>query len=328
MTPIPVQHIAVGILQKPNGEVLVTSRPPGKSMAGYWEFPGGKIEPGETIEQGLKRELQEELAITVNSSRPLITLNHHYKHSHEGGNPFSAKNITLHVRLISAWSNQPTPQEQQAMAWELPSKLRQRKLLPADWPIVTALELPVNYWITPDPVDTEAWLSQLERVLQSGIKLIQLRATNLGADEYERLAKKAIQQSHHYKAKILLNANPDVAVELGADGVHLNTRRLINLTQRPLPKNYCVAASCHNADELKQAQKLAADFAVLGPVKETLSHPDRAVMGWQQFSEQTSNVNLPVYALGGLTDADKEIAWQAGAQGIAAMRGFIKNPSL
>ncbi|HET9679942.1 MAG TPA: Nudix family hydrolase, partial [Gammaproteobacteria bacterium] len=224
-TPTPAQHIAVGILQKPSGEVLITSRPPGKPMAGYWEFPGGKIEPGETIEQAMQRELHEELAITFDSSRPLITLNHRYVD----------KTVTLHVRLINTWSGEPSPQEQQAMAWETPSQLRHRKLLPADWPIVTALELPSHYWITPDPVDTQAWLSQLEHVLQSGIKLIQLRATNLNETEYKALAEKAIQQSHKYNAKVLLNANPELAIEVVADGVHLNTRRLVRLTQRPLP---------------------------------------------------------------------------------------------
>jgi 8-oxo-dGTP diphosphatase len=121
---------------------------------------------------------------------------------------------------------------------------------------------------------------------------------------------------------VLLNAGPERVVEVCAAGVHLNTQRLMRLSQRPLPAHLRVAASCHNADELHQAMRVGCDFVVLGPVQPTATHPGAAHLGWSGLHALCEVTGVPVYALGGMTEADLDAAWRAGAQGIAAIRGL------
>jgi 8-oxo-dGTP diphosphatase len=116
---------------------------------------------------------------------------------------------------------------------------------------------------------------------------------------------------------LLLNAEPERVPRCDADGVHLNGKRLAQYSSRPLDDHFWVAASCHNAEELRQAERLGADFAVLSPVAPTPSHPGAVPLGWEAFSRLCAGVNLPVYALGGMRTQDLARARQAGAQGLA-----------
>jgi 8-oxo-dGTP diphosphatase len=110
---------------------------------------------------------------------------------------------------------------------------------------------------------------------------------------------------------------------LGADGVHLNAQRLMGLRERPGADEFWVAASCHDATELQQAARIGVDFAVLGPVAATTTHPDTIPLGWGRFAELVAGVNFPVYALGGLVGVDLARARHSGARGIAAVRAFL-----
>jgi 8-oxo-dGTP diphosphatase len=83
-----------------------------------------------------------------------------------------------------------------------------------------------------------------------------------------------------------------------------------------------LAASCHDADDLKRAEDLGADFALLSPVLPTRSHPDAEPLGWERFAAMVDRANLPVYALGGMHPSMLSRAWQAGAQGVAGIRGL------
>jgi 8-oxo-dGTP diphosphatase len=81
-----------------------------------------------------------------------------------------------------------------------------------------------------------------------------------------------------------------------------------------------VAASCHDAEQLAHAIRLELDFAVLGPVKPTASHPGAAPMGWSRFAELARGASIPVYAIGGMSSVDLYDAWRAGAHGVAMIR--------
>ncbi len=139
---------------------------------------------------------------------------------------------------------------------------------------------------------------------------------------FEALAVKAISACHEAGAKILLNADPQLALELKADGVQLNGPNLMALTERPLSKDYLLAASCHDEKEILKACELGLDFVVLSPVQATASHPDATPLGWEQFHALTGLATIPVYALGGVSKDDTQQAWQQGGQGVSAIRAL------
>jgi len=131
-----VLHVAAGVLQDRLGRVLISQRPPSSHMGGAWEFPGGKINSGETPLQGLVRELQEELAIRVDYARHLIRYNHDYPD----------RRIQLYVWKVLDWRDDPRGMEGQSVQWVEPADLMQAGLLPADERIASVLlsKSPVN----------------------------------------------------------------------------------------------------------------------------------------------------------------------------------------
>ena len=127
----PITEVAAGILLDAQGRYLLGQRPAGKPYAGYWEVPGGKIEKGESVFAALKRELQEELGIEIQSSEELTVLEHDYPHAY----------VRLHVSVIRHWSGTPQGCEGQALSWELvdAQTTSVQPLLPAAWPMLARL---------------------------------------------------------------------------------------------------------------------------------------------------------------------------------------------
>ncbi len=306
-------RVAVGILFNARGEVLLTRRPEHVHQGGLWEFPGGKVEAAETIQAALRRELHEELGITVLSARPLIRIRHAYPD----------KRVLLDVWRVDRYLGEPRGLEAQPLRWATPEAMNRLRFPAADVPIINALRLPSFYLITGDPADRPAvFLHCLERALQRGIRLLQLRARQLPEPALLDLYRQARTLAKHYEATLLLNGSPEQALAIQADGVHLSARRLLELQSRPLPADRWVAASCHTETELCHACRLGLDFVVVSPVKPTRSHPDTPPLGWAGLQALTEMANLPVYALGGMTSDDLEQSWRHGAQGIAAIRSL------
>ena len=269
-------------------------------------------EPGESPEAALARELREELGIEVEIGDPLIAVPQRYPH----------KRLRLDVRHIRAWQGSAKGHEGQALAWVPPARLASYPMPPADIPVVAALLQPDRYLVTPDPgSDGRAWLRCLDDALQSGIRRVQLRARNRLPEDWEKLAGEAAVLCRQAGAEVLLNGDVALAARLGT-GVHLQAAQLRGFGSRPLPGGQLVAASCHDADELALAEALACDFAVLGPVRPTATHPGAPTLGWEGFAALREGVSLPLYALGGMKPADIAAARQHGAQGIAAIRGL------
>lgn len=308
-----IVHVAVAVIQNANGAVLIALRSEKSHQGGLWEFPGGKVDQDENIEVALKREIKEELNIDILSARPLIRVPYAYPD----------KQVLLDVWRVSDYTGTPVGHEGQEIQWVQPGQLSTFSFPAANHPIINALMLPDQYLITPEPsADHEEFLHSLEQTLCAGITLVQLRARTLDESHYRSLAEKAVKLCHQYKARVLLNAEPMLATETGADGVHLNSQRLLALASRPLESGQLVSASCHDASELVHAASLGADFAVLSPILQTQSHPNAEPLGWDKFNELTELVAIPVYALGGMTSAHIEQAWQCGGQGIASMRSL------
>jgi 8-oxo-dGTP diphosphatase len=305
-------HVMAGAILDDAGRVLVARRPDHVHQGGLWEFPGGKLEPGEVPEVGLARELLEELGIAVYASRPLIRIHHDYGERH----------ILLDVRRVDAFGGTPRGLEGQPLDWMAPEDMDPAAFPAADRPIIVALRLPALLLITPDPGDPDAFLGRLGRAIGGGVRLIQLRAHRLDDAAYRGLARRAFDLCDTVGARLLLNRDPDRVADLPRHGLHLSARLLAALDRRPGRSSDLVGASCHDAADLSRASRLGLDYALLSPVKPTASHPQARPLGWEGFAELADPACLPVYALGGLAPTDVGDAIRHGAQGIAAIRGL------
>lgn len=303
-------EVVAAVIQREDGDFLLAQRPVGKAYAGYWEFPGGKIEHGEPAVDALRRELHEELGIDAVLAYPWLTRDHDYEHAA----------VRLRFFRVVQWRGEPHGREAQQLAWQSAQALTVSPMLPANGPILRALELPPVYGISnAAELGVSGFLQRLEHKLSNGLRLLQIREKQLPAAELAVLAAQAVKLAHRYGARVLVNDDVELALQTGADGVHLTAGRLMRITSRPaLP---WVGASCHDTRELAHAEAAGADFVVLGPVSPTPSHPGARTLGWNNFSQLVADYPLPVYALGGMRPADLRAAWQAGAHGIGMMRG-------
>jgi len=306
-------HVAAAAIFDDRNRVLLSKRSAHVHQGGLWEFPGGKLEKGENVEQGLRRELLEELGISPTGARPLIRVWHDYPD----------KSVLLDVWRIDRIKGIPQGREGQKIEWVPVSRLPCYAFPEANLPIIKAVSLPEYYLITPEPGgDIPRFLAGLERALSSGVSLLQLRARELSDDDYKGLVPEVLQRCRQVNARLLLNAEPKLAKESGAAGVHLTSERLMALSTRPLDDTCLVAASCHNQDQLEHAANLGLDFVVVSPVKGTTSHPGARPLGFKGFHDLADQAKIPVYALGGMQVSDLSTAFQSGAQGIAAIRGL------
>ncbi len=304
--------VVAAVLKDAQGRVLVTQRPAGKPLAGYWEFPGGKIESGEQPFAALQRELQEELGLDVQQARPLLQLSHEY----------AEQRVELDIWRVTRWSGVPCAHESQAIAWVKPDELSRRRLLPADTPVVQRLRLPPCMLVTPSPEDETGFLMTLERRLAEGREFVQFRGPALPERQYGVIAREVIRLCREYGARVVLNAEPELARQLGADGAHLSRARLGTLARRPLSQEFLIGASCHEAADIRRAVQQSLDYVVLGAVRPTASHPGRKPLGWETFAELAAESSVPVYAIGGLTPAELDTVRAQGGYGLAAMRAL------
>lgn len=307
----PRIHVVAAAVFNGRGEVLIARRPVHVHQGGLWEFPGGKLEPGETPLAGLHRELHEELGIEPLHARPLIQIAHDYADKH----------VLLDVWRIDTYRGDAHGREGQPIAWRRPDTLDARDFPAANAAIVTAVKLPPVYLVTPEPRDMPNFLAHLESRFRAGIRLAQLRATTLAAHDFRDLAAVALDIARRYGAGLLLNTEPARAAELGA-GLHLTSRRLMALERRPLGRDCWLAASCHNETELAAACRIGVDFVVVGPVFPTASHPGAPTLGLAGLTRLCERATVPVYALGGVSPAHIDALYQCGAQGAAGITAF------
>lgn len=302
--------VVAAVLQQPDGRFLLAQRPEDKAYAGYWEFPGGKVEDGETPAAALTRELHEELGIDVTAAWPWLVREFDYPHAA----------VRLNFFRVRAWRGELQSREGQAFAWQRIDAISVAPLLPANGPILQALGIPEIYAITGfAPAEYPQVLDRIDAALKRGLRLLQIRGKDWPPELFARYAGEIIARAHGCGARVLINADVALAQRNGADGVHLTSQQLQQITRRP--DCMLVGASCHNAQELRRAEQLGADFAVLGPVLPTPTHPDAKVLGWDRLRQLTVDARIPVFALGGLQPGDCGQALASGAHGLAMVRG-------
>ncbi len=317
LTRVSAAVILRNIENEDGAEYLLAQRPPGKAYAGYWEFPGGKVEAGESFAEALVRELQEELAITVTAMTPWLTRHFVYPHAR----------VEIRFFRVTAWGGDLHPHEHTDNTW-LPTALMAggkdldqmpvSPVLPANTPILRALALPPVYALTnAGAVGIDA---ELERIRHVRPMLVQVREKTLDGSQRLAFAREVVALVHGYGGHVLLNGSVEDAMSVGADGVHLSAAALMACESRPdMP---LVFASCHNPAELNKASGLGLDAVVLGSVNPTPSHPGQAPLGWTNFAQMMEGAALPVFAIGGMTAEDVAQAQAVGAQGVAMLRGW------
>ncbi len=302
--------VSVAVMVRGDGQVLLARRPASKVYAGYWEFPGGKVEPGETDGEALAREIQEELGVEITRAWPWVTQVYAYPHA----------TVRLKFFRVTGWTGEPRAKEHDAIIWQPPGAIDLEPLLPANGPVLRGLTLPHEYAISDaSSLGEEAFAARLQARFSAGLRLLQVREIDWPRERMASLVRRAIELGRPHGARVLVNNDIALAHHSGAHGVHLTARQLSALGTRPDME--LVGASCHNRAELEAAQELGADFAVLGPVCRTPSHPEREAMGWDAFAALVSEASLPVFALGGVHRGDMERAWTCGAHGVAMLRG-------
>jgi len=310
--PRDAVHVVAGVLSDARGRILLARRTAGRDLAGAWEFPGGKVEAGESPLAALDREWQEELGVRVLAASPLVSVPQAYP----------GKRIVLDVYRITSAQGTPRGRERQALAWAPADRLHGYPMPPADRPVVAVLNDPDRYLVTPVPgTEPGAFLARIERALLAGVRRLQLRAPGLPMSQLRPLAIAAQALCRQAGGQLYVNGEPELAAELGC-GLHLRASQLMQARQRPLPEGQPLAASCHDAEQLRRAEDLGADFAVLGPVAATPSHPGQPALGWSAFAALREQVSLPIYAIGGMRAGDISLARRHGGQGIAAIRGL------
>ena len=309
----PTISVTLGVVLRDN-RVLVGWRESALHLGGCWEFPGGKVKSNETPRHAVVRELKEELGLIIKETdaEPLIEFEWCY----------DAQRYSFSVYTIKNCRDVPGSRFYRSLEWRAVSELKASDFPAANGVIIKALSLPDRYLITPASLDSSALKRGLDAAFQSGISLAVFRATELDSRTYIEYARKLLSQSSAWHNKLLIHNHPAQVDILSVAGVQLGAEYAAKYRTRPLPDDKLLAVSCHNRAELEQACRLEADFALLGPLKTTPSHPGEPPLGWGTFRALVKDATIPVYAVGGLETADLADCRMHGAQGIAAIRSL------
>ncbi|MEH6503171.1 MAG: Nudix family hydrolase [Cycloclasticus sp.] len=304
--------VAVGVIRNKKGDVLISERPSHVHQGGLWEFPGGKLEPGESSYKALKRELFEELNISISSAKPLVKIYHQYENL----------SVLLDVYTVDDFQGEARGMENQAIRWVAVSELKNYSFPAANKRIIDTLKLPRFYPIVDETLgDSATMLAHLDKLIDRGYTMIQWRANSLNDKDYKQLAIRAMQLCEIKGVRLFLNTRLDLAIELNAHAVHLSADNL-TFKREQVPDSIQLAASCHTAKELERAHDVGALFSLLSPVCATKSHPGEKPLGWDVFATLAGSSTIPIFALGGLGPDDIETALLNGAQGVSGIRAF------
>lgn len=301
-----VIEVAAAIVRDANGRVLLSRRPAHKHQGDCWEFPGGKREPGESMEKALARELDEELGLTLRACRPFMTIDYDYPD----------RRVRLCFREVADFAGIPRGREGQPVDWFHPDALQTLAMPAANRPLVTALRLPEAWAILPGDMDEQDFVRALPSQAEAG-RGIYLRGLESRPAEMQARAR----QCREHGLAIMVRDDVELARSVNADVLHLSSSASEPLTQRPEFEGL-TSMACHNRAERDRALTLGADQILLAPVTATPTHPDAIPLGWDGLAELATGIPVPVYALGGITPADLDHAREAGARGVAGIRAF------
>ena len=183
-------------------------------------------------------------------------------------------------------------------------------------------ELPRLYAITDRKAYGPDFFGTLERILKKGIRMVQLREKEMKGRELYELAVKVRELTKRYDALLIINGRFDIAIAVGADGVHLPENHIPPSAVKRLFPNLIVGFSAHSPESAKRAEEEGADFVTISPIFKTSSHPQAKPLGPKAIRETAEKVKVPVYALGGITWEKAKVCYKNGAYGIAGITMF------
>jgi 8-oxo-dGTP diphosphatase len=298
--------VAATVLQDADGRILLAERTARQISPGYWELPGGKVDPGETPDQAARRELHEEIGVQVDALQPWLTYEHR----------FPLRRIRLHLFRARSWSGTPKGCEGQRLAWVDPARPAVAPLLPSCERALTALGLPPLYAVL--EADDEPAVAGLQRALAGGARLVQLHAHALSPDQRCTLARRLGTIAAAHGARVLLHGTAQDAHRAGIAGLHTEPGELRRLTARPDVRLWIPA--CRDATDIARAIAIGADAVIISPVLGTDPVTGAAPLGWDGLARAVAATPVAVYAAGGMTPALLPQARRAGAIGIATSR--------
>ncbi|WP_067862387.1 Nudix family hydrolase [Neptuniibacter marinus] len=308
-------HVAAAVIKNSAGEVLIARRSEDQHQGGLWEFPGGKVEQGESALTALSRELNEEIGIEVKEARPLIKVPYHY----------SDKSVLLDVFEVSAFDGEAWGKEGQPIRWVAKGELDSFAFPAANKPILNACLLPKLIAITPNLSNVDTVVHFVEQALSNGAEGIMLRNHDLAVDTFDIVYKRIKKLLAGRSIPLIVNSSIEVAEALNADALHLSSLRLTELKQRNQFSGRWLSASCHNPEQMAMAVDKGLDFVTLSPVLKTQSHPQAVPLGWELFQQMVSDCSIPVYALGGVDSRLLDKAVSNGAQGVAGISAWSQD---
>ncbi|WP_227063079.1 NUDIX domain-containing protein [Acinetobacter pittii] len=297
--PKPIVDVAIAILIH-RGKILVGWREEQQHQGGKHEFPGGKVEQGETPEEACRREIYEEVGIGLKDWHQFDYIHHEYD------------DIIVNLHLFHTY----VPDEllnliHQPWAWYTRDQLLHLNFPKANKDIIKRL-----YW--PHLIKISNTLSTVE----SSDALLYWRIENESEQYIEQLT--ALDEGQRSSLIINIDMWQQLSPELQKQikTVHLKQSQLMNLHKGDLTVGVRYIAACHDAVSLKQAQQIGCDAVFISPVKSTTTHPEAVALGWERFSDLAQNSQIPVFALGGVHPDDLATAQQHGAYGLAGIRNF------
>lgn len=311
----PRIDVAVAVVFNTHGQVLWGCRPEGKPYAGYWEFPGGKVEPDETVWQALVRELKEELDITALEGGPWFRIEHDYEHA----------NVRLHLYRVWRFDGSPKSLENQRFTWASLDSSDLSPILPATEPLLPKLAQPTVMALSNYEAGFEACAKRLEQGLSRATMpiYVQFREKTLKGDALIQAFEHCYGLCQKTGQVMLLNSDTWINLAVHLDALpcplHLTQAHLLSGQFQGVQ---CAGASVHDTDSLHMAFDRGLSYAVLGAVKPTSSHPGQPGLGWQGFLDSALGARLPVFAIGGLAWGDMPDARRHGAHGIAMLSQF------
>ncbi|MCH2559270.1 MAG: Nudix family hydrolase [Alcanivorax sp.] len=302
--PLPEIVVVAGIIPDGDDRLCLSRRPEHKHQGGLWEFPGGKVEPGESLERALARELHEELGLDEVRSRPFLTVRHRYPDLH----------VTLHFREVTAFTGEPHGREGQPVEWVPRSGLSARAFPAANRPVAVALQLPPEWVIPPETLDEAEVIAGLAR-LDPARQGVYLRGWS---------GHPAVAAACRVRGlRFWIRDDAGAARREGAFGLHLSGEGLARAERNGVPAfDGLLSVACHDAAQIERAMALGADMATLSPVRATPTHSEAAPLGWEGFADLIAGNPLVFYALGGVGPDDLTTARAHGAYGVAGIRGF------
>ena len=299
--PPTLTQVAVGIIHNSAGQVLFAQRPAGKPYAGWWEFPGGKIEADETLALALARELREELGIQILDCHYWLSQRYVYPHAH----------VHLQFCHVRSFTGQPQSLEGQAFAWGTAAR-PPLPFLPAALPVLKAMQLPTVLRFTQASQGFDAWLSRLNALAQGTLIVHEPQASERDAYAVlnECLAWKA--QAPSERRVLLASCHPHRWWGL-ADGVHLLAADLATFKQRP--SHAWVGADADSESSVRAATVLGCNYVTVSTTQGW-----GALGDWLQGCEIASyamEVSRPRMGVAYLSEHHLPLAQAAGAAGIA-----------